>query len=132
LYSWAGLLTIKDLSAIRNRLSQEELHRLQQELILRFEPSQYMINGLLGFHSDYMYEIIIEGDDEKSADTWMDKVNFAFRAPVEVGNGKKLVITPCAGKVPIRSTDTTPQNILQNVKQKLDEILKPNPYTLAD
>src|SRR5699024_199574 len=53
--SWFGLITLSNLAELRTKMRMEQLEQMQQDLVSTFNPCLYGYNGILGYHSDYLY-----------------------------------------------------------------------------
>jgi hypothetical protein len=126
-----GMATPAELPTLRTKLSLEELSELQAEALKRMDPARYNINGFLGFHTDYMYTFLLEGEKSGIFDVWKEKVDFDFRKPFELGSGQKPVIKMNLVAVPLDGSYADAYEVIQSVKQTLNNLLRTQKVSLA-
>jgi hypothetical protein len=119
-----GIATPADLQSLRTKLSMEELAELQTEALRRMDPSRYNLNGLLGFHADYMYTFLLEGEDAGQFDIWREKVEFDFRKTFELTSGQRPVVRMNMAAVPLSGNYPDAFAAMQEVKQALNNLIR--------
>lgn len=88
--TWVGLVSLQNLSEIRTKFRLEELKLMQKDLVQLVNPGRYGIPGLVGFHADYMYLVILQSKDINAIDHWKEELNNDFSTSVELTNGKEI------------------------------------------
>src|SRR5699024_2099984 len=58
--TWAGFVTLSELSKIRTQLRVEELRHMQKDIIRAINPANHGVPGFVGFHADYQYFILLQ------------------------------------------------------------------------
>ncbi len=89
-HTWVGMVTLSELSQIRTQLRIEELEMMQKDLVRAFNPNNYGTPGLVGFHSDYIYPLILQSRDEQAFENYTDQLMQQFQTPVQLTNGKQI------------------------------------------
>ena len=130
-FSWTGFISILDVSTLRARYSADELSMIQMEFLKRISPAQYLVNGLLGFYSDYNYLFAVEGEDENSLEAWAEKMEFALRKPLVLPNGKQVVVNGDIVFTDLRGLEGSASDIIADLKRQLNDKNKGAKYSLA-
>ncbi|MDZ7714630.1 MAG: GAF domain-containing protein [Balneolaceae bacterium] len=123
-HSWLGLITLADLPSIRTKLRLEELHQMQKDLIKAFNPSQFGVPGIIGFHSDYVYTFFLQSKDEKAIEHWTKSLKQQFSEPFELTNRKQI-----NGNIKVGFTHLDPDisdsyQAVSNAKSALSKAMK--------
>lgn len=58
-----AMVTVKQVPTLRSRLRMEELKDIQQLIGDLLAPNRHGLSGLVGVHSDFVYTVLIHGDD---------------------------------------------------------------------
>ncbi len=125
LHTWFGLITPADLSKLRTKLRLEELHTMQRDVIALINPSDHNTNGLIGFHSDYIYAYLIQSTAPDAVEHWLTSANARVGGGFELSNGKEIDIAFKTGYTrldPQLYSDS--HSVLTAAKKGLNEAVK--------
>lgn len=90
LNTWVSLVTPSALSELRTKLRLEELDMMQKDLVKGLNPSRFGVPGFVGFHSEYVYLVLLQSRDSKAVNHWKEKLGDVFQHPFELTNGKQI------------------------------------------
>lgn len=122
--TWVGLVTLSNVSEIRTRFRLDELNLMQKDLVQFFNPGRFGIPGYVGFHSDYVYLVVLQSKDPNAAEHWEEELQEEFRSPVELTNGKEINSRLHFGTVSLTGEHKDSYQVVSVVKQALSESLK--------
>ncbi|MEX0769560.1 MAG: GAF domain-containing protein [Balneolaceae bacterium] len=123
--TWFGMLAIENLQQLRSRYRLEELQRLQRNLVQVLNPSRFGITGYIGFHSDYIFTFILQGEDASTPVRWMDSIRETLKKPVVLSDGQEIEIEVKTGYTEVSEENRESYEILQKAKSALSESVKP-------
>jgi hypothetical protein len=92
LHTWFGLITPENLSALRTKLRLEELQMMQQDVVSLIHPSAHDMNGIIGFHSDYIYAYLIQSESPDAVEHWLTSINARVSGGFELSDGQEIEI----------------------------------------
>ena len=122
--TWYGFVTISNLSSIRTRLRLEELKKLQKDLVKELNPSNYGLSGLIGFHSDYVYSFIMQGEDENLVEEWAASLKEKYAEPYETENKQAVQISLSFGYTCLHDDMKDVQQVQREAKSALSSAVK--------
>ena len=62
------MVTVKQVPTLRSRLRMEEIKELQQLIGDLLAPNRHGFSGLVSVHSDFVFTVMLHGDDSVIAD----------------------------------------------------------------
>lgn len=124
LHSWFGLITLSNLPELRTKLRMEQLDQLQRDIVSAFNPNQFGIPGILGYHSDYVYSFFIQNKDTNTVQTWTKSIKKKLADAFELTNGIHVNTGIKVGFVNLDSEYKDSYQVLSNAKSALSQALK--------
>ena len=118
---WFGLITIDNLSSLRTRHSVAELKEIQTLLVRALNPSRLGYNGIIGFHSDYIFSYLFTLESEEYHLNWLDTCFRDVRNKITLANGKTVEITLKAGFLKAEKADA--EWIIDGAKKALNNAM---------
>lgn len=88
--TWFGLVSPDEISSLRTKFRLEELQKIQEDFVKFLNPSLYGFAGYMGFHSDYVYTFVIQGERDEIVDEWVDKFKSRLAHGLRLSNGHTL------------------------------------------
>ena len=128
---WCGLIGIENLSEIRSRFRLEDLKKLQRLMVKALNPSRVGLNGLIGFHSDYVYSYILVSTGERHHEEWLKKINKDLRDRLDLGDGRKVEVNVQSGSKKIDSGVTSVDEMWKEVKHSLSSAIRNENATIS-
>ena len=125
-HTWAGMVTLSGLSEIRTQLRLEELDYMQKDLVRTINPSRHGVPGFVGFHSDYIYMVLLQSTDPQAIHHWVDELQREFSTPFELLNGKTIQTEVDIGFNKLSAQSGESYEVISNVKRSLSEQVKAN------
>ncbi|HKJ31564.1 MAG TPA: hypothetical protein VKA34_07030 [Balneolales bacterium] len=125
-YTWFGFVTVANLSSIRTRLRLDELKQMQKDIIHRINPSNFGISGIIGYHSDYVYSFIIQGNNNELLDQWIHDLNKKFSEPYLTNADQQIKIDITVGYLMVTEDKEDVHQIIQEAKAALSAAVKAN------
>lgn len=121
---WFGLIGLENLSELRSKLRLDDLKRLQRTLVKALNPSRLGYNGLIGFHSDYVYAYLFIGTDETHHEQWLKTNIHDMANKLDLQDERKISVSIKAGYVQLMGSDLTVDEVIDDAKQALSEALR--------
>lgn len=90
--TWFGLVSPDNVSQLRTKYRLEDLQRIQEDFVNFLNPSVYGFSGYIGFNSDYVYTVIIQGETDDVVTQWMGKFNTRLAHGLKLSNGHTINI----------------------------------------
>lgn len=128
---WCGLIGIENLSELRSRFRLEELKKLQRLMVKALNPSRLGLNGLVGFHTDYVYSYLLMAPEEKYHENWLMKIKDDLRDKLDFGDGRKVDIKIQSGSKKIDSDAQTTDDIWRDLKHSLSIAIRNENATIS-
>ncbi|MDX1640483.1 MAG: GAF domain-containing protein, partial [Balneolaceae bacterium] len=113
---WYGLVGIGNLSELRSRFRLEDLKKLQRLMVKALNPSRLGLNGLIGFHSDYVYSYVLVDRDENSHNKWLKTIKSDLKDKLDFGDGRKVEVQIQNGSKKVESDTKSEDNLWKEVK----------------
>jgi hypothetical protein len=117
---WFGLIGIDNLSEIRSQYRLDDLVKLQRIIVKAINPSRLGYNGIIGFHSDYVYSYIFVGMAEEHHKQWLKTNILDLKNKIELGDGRKIPVSINAGSTKLANNDRDIDEIINDAKQSLN------------
>ncbi|HLR32790.1 MAG TPA: hypothetical protein VK074_09885, partial [Fodinibius sp.] len=130
-HSWFGLVTLSNLPELRTRMRVDQLDQLQRDLVTTFNPSQYGYNGILGFHSDYIYSVFIQNKNPGALEKWIASLQERFSNSFELNNGMHIETGITIGSVKLERGMKESYQVLSKAKSALSEAMKSGQNTIS-
>jgi len=127
---WFGLIGLENLSEIRSRFRLDDLKKLQRILVKALNPSRLGYNGLIGFHSDYVYAYVFIGIDESHHDRWLKTNIHDLANKLDLQDERDVEVKIKAGYVELIGNDLTVDEVIDDAKQALSEALRGSKKTV--
>lgn len=121
LFTWFGLASPSNLSAIRTRFRLEELNNLQKNLVITLNPANYGIPGFIGYYSDYIYSFIIQSDNKNAVIDWVSGFREFFKKPYVSENGRNTEVRLQVGYTQINDKMQDVQQVIKEAKEALGQ-----------
>ena len=118
--TWAGFVTLSELSKIRTQLRVEELRHMQKDIIRTINPANHGVPGFVGFHADYQYFILLQSKNAAAFKRWKEAVDKRFSKPFVLSIGKQIESSVKTGFVKLESTFEESYDVVQRCKQVLN------------
>lgn len=118
--TWAGFVTLPNLSKLRTQLRVEELRHMQKDIIRALNPGNFGVPGFVGFHTDYQYFILFQSKDSEALARWKNAINEKFRKPFVLSIGKQIESRIQTGFIQMDSTFEDSYDVVQHCKQALN------------
>lgn len=128
MFTWFGLATLADLSAIRTRFRLEELMQLQRNLVIQLNPANVGISGIIGHYSDYIYSFIIQSENENAVSEWIKGIQKYFDKPYLSESGQEAKLQIQIGYTRINGSMKDVQQAIKEAKDAVSQVVK-NPDT---
>lgn len=128
---WFGLIGLENLSAIRSRFRLEDLKKLQRILVKALNPSRLGYNGLIGFHSDYVYAYIFVGAEESHHERWLKTNTHDLANKLDLQDERKVDIRIKAGYVELNDPDAVADELVADTKKALSIALRGDKTTVG-
>lgn len=123
-FTWFGLVTLADLSAIRTRFRLEELMQLQKTLVQQLNPANYGIPGIIGHYSDYLYSFMIQSDKEQAVTDWVNGLQKYFEKPYKSESGQEAKLQIQVGFTRLNSNMKDVQQAVKEAKDAISQAVK--------
>ncbi len=127
---WFGLIGLENLSEIRSRFRLEDLKKLQRILVKALNPSRLGYNGLIGFHSDYVYAYLFVGVDENHHERWLKTNMHDLANKLDLQDERNVEVKIKAGYVELEDSQASVDDLINDAKQALSEALRSNRKTV--
>lgn len=124
--TWFGFLTITNISSIRTRLRLNELKQMQKDVIYEANPSNFGIPGIIGYHSDYVYSFIIQGNDKNIIDQWFEELRNRYTKPYKTNADQLIDISLTVGSTLIKEDIVDVQQVMKEAKTALSSGVRNN------
>lgn len=121
---WFGLIGIENLSEIRSRFRLEDLKKLQRLMVKALNPSRLGLNGLIGFHSDYVYSYVLMSSDKNQHDEWLLTIKKDLKDKLDLGDGRKVEVHINHGSKKVESESRDVKELWNEVKQSLSSAIR--------
>lgn len=121
---WFGLIGLENLSEIRSKFRLDDLKKLQRILVKALNPSRLGYNGLIGFHSDYVYAYLFVGADESHHERWLQTNIHDLANKLDLQDERDVEVKIKAGYVELIGNDLTVDEVVDDAKQALSEALR--------
>jgi hypothetical protein len=105
-------------------LRLEELKTLQKDLVKALNPSNYGLSGLIGFHSDYVYSFIMQGEDKNMVQDWAASLKEKYTEPYVTENKQSLQISLSFGYTCLHDDMNDVQQVQKEAKSALSSAVK--------
>lgn len=128
---WCGLIGIENLSELRSRFRLEDLKKLQRLMVKALNPSRVGLNGLIGFHSDYVYSYILVSSGERHHKEWLRKIKNDLRGKLDLGDGRKVEVKVQSGSKKIDSDVASVDEMWKEVKHSLSRAIRNENATIS-
>lgn len=70
-HTWLAMLTFDEVNSLRTRYGVDQLRGLQKQVVTRVTPELDFINGVSGFHADYIYVVLLQSEFEDGINRWI-------------------------------------------------------------
>ena len=130
-HTWFGLISPENLSSLRTRFRLDDLHRLQKDTVSLLNPSNFGINGYVGFNSDYVYTFIIQSEQEDAVEQWLSAVHTQTNSGITMSDGNNVEISFKAGYTLLNPEYSDCHEVLTAAKKALDNAVKNEEATLV-
>ncbi|MGM0589975.1 MAG: GAF domain-containing protein [Bacteroidota bacterium] len=120
-HTWLAFVSPDDVSALRTQLRLDDLDELQQALITEINPAKFGMPGLVGFHSDYVYALVLQGNTEDMVKQWYRHVNHVLEKPLSLSNGKEIPVSLTVGFTRLDTDYASVQDVVKGAKKALGE-----------
>ncbi|MGM0505686.1 MAG: GAF domain-containing protein [Bacteroidota bacterium] len=121
-HTWFGLLSIDNIQEIRTAYRLESLNRMQLLLVGSLAPHRFGKNGIIGFHSDYVYAFLLQDRDPDAIDSWLQSVEMMVQDQVRISAEESVQLHLKAGYTSLGTNRGRDRHrIVQDVKQALSE-----------
>lgn len=121
-HSWFGLLSIDNIQKIRTTHRLESLKRMQSLLVGSLAPHRFGRNGIVGFHSDYVYAFLLQDRDSEAIKLWLRAVEAMVEVPVQISAEESVHLQLKAGYTPLLSGRGRDRHrVVQDAKHALSE-----------
>src|SRR5699024_10477370 len=124
--SWFGLITLSNLAELRTKMRMEQLEQMQQDLVSTFNPCLYGYNGILGYHSDYLYTFFIQDSNPDAVDKWVSSIRAKFTNSFELRNGMHIKTDIRVGSVQLTNDFEDSYDVLKRAKSALSQVMDAN------
>lgn len=128
---WYGLIGIENLSELRSRFRLEDLKKLQRLMVKALNPSRLGLNGLIGFHSDYVYSYVLISTDESHHNNWLGTIKNDLRDKLDFGDGRKVEVHVQTGSGKVEESTRGTDNLWKEVKHSLNSAMKNENATIS-
>lgn len=128
---WYGLVGIENLSELRSRFRLEDLKKLQRLMVKALNPSRLGLNGLIGFHSDYVYSYVLVSPDENHHQEWLNTVKSDLREKLDFGDGRKVEVHVKTGSGKVESDTEDINDLWKQAKRLLSSAMKNENATIS-
>lgn len=115
--TYLGLISPGDVPALRTKFGLEELQNIQSDFVRFLNPGMYGFSGLIGFNSDYVYVLVIEGKSESVVAEWMDKINSRLLHGLTLSNGHTINIDFRMGYTRVDDTSGGTYQLISKAKK---------------
>lgn len=121
-YSWFGLLSIDNIQKIRTAHRLESLNRMQSLFVGSIAPHRFGRNGIIGFHSDYVYAFLLQDRDPEAIKSWLQAVGAMVQQPVRISAEESVNLQLKAGYTSLDSNQGRDRHrVVQDAKRALSE-----------
>ncbi|MEX0593836.1 MAG: GAF domain-containing protein [Balneolaceae bacterium] len=121
-YSWFGLLAIDNIQEIRTTHRLESLRRMQSLLVGSLSPHRFDRNGIIGFHSDYVYAFLVQDRDPEAIESWLQSVEKMVKEPVRISAEESVQLHLKAGFTSLHTDQKRDRHrMVQDVKRALSD-----------
>lgn len=128
---WFGLIGIDNLSELRSRFRLEDLKKLQRLMVKALNPSRLGMNGMIGFHSDYVYSYVMMSSDKEQHDEWLETVRQDLKNKLDLGDGRKVEVLINYGSKEVESESGEMKELWKEVKQSLSSAMRNENATIS-
>ncbi len=128
---WFGLIGIDNLSELRSRFRLEDLKKLQRLMVKALNPSRLGMNGMIGFHSDYVYSYLMMSADKDQHDEWLETIRQDLRDKLDLGDGRKVEVLINYGSKKVESGSREMKDLWKEVKQSLSSSMRNENATIS-
>ncbi|MCG2588280.1 GAF domain-containing protein [Rhodohalobacter sulfatireducens] len=128
---WFGLVGIENLSEIRSRFRLEDLKKLQRLMVKALNPSRLGLNGLIGFHSDYVYSYLLMSRDKNQHDKWLQEIKLDLKDKLDLGDGRKVEVQIQYGSKKIERGAGDMKELWNEVKHSLSSAMRNENATIS-
>jgi hypothetical protein len=73
-HTWVAMLTFEEVNSLRTRFGLDHLKDLQRQVVKRITPDLETVDGVTGFHTDYIYVVILQSEFEDGARRWLHQL----------------------------------------------------------
>lgn len=123
-HTWFGLIGIENLSELRSRFRLEDLKKLQRLMVKALNPARLGFNGLIGFHSDYVYSYILVSTEENHHEQWLNRIKNDLKDKLDLGDGRKVEVLIQNGSHKVGPNSVLAENYWRDVKHDLNTAIK--------
>ncbi len=125
IHTWFGLITPGNLSELRTKFRLEELQMIQKDIVSLINPSAHDTNGIIGFHSDYIYAYIIQHKEQDAIERWLNQIDAYVANGFELSDGNQISISFKTGYTELNpATYSDSHSVLTAAKSGLNEAVK--------
>lgn len=128
---WFGLVGIENLSELRSRFRLEDLKKLQRLMVKALNPSRLGLNGLIGFHTDYVYSYVLVSSDENHHTEWLNTIKSDLKDKLDFGDGRKVAVQIQFGSKKVESDSDSVDNLWKEVKHSLSSTMRNENATIS-
>lgn len=128
---WFGLIGIDNLSELRSRFRLEDLKKLQRLMVKALNPSRLGMNGMIGFHSDYVYSYVMMSPDQGQHDEWLETIRQDLKDKLDLGDGRKVEVLINYGSKRVADGTGEMKELWKEVKQSLSSAMKNENATIS-
>jgi hypothetical protein len=86
IHAWVGYATAADYSAIRTRLSTDELKEFHRNILSQLAQNENGVATLVMYHADHIHGFIVFGKDEDDIQKWGSSLNKRIAKTVRTGS----------------------------------------------
>lgn len=122
-HTWVGLASLADLSSLRTKLRLEELRTVQSTMVKNLNPGRHGIPGVVGYNTDYVYALIVQGKDDSVPENLSESLKKEFATPVNIPGNRSLDLSIRIGFTKMREQENFDE-IYSQAKQALSESVK--------
>ncbi|MEX2602463.1 MAG: GAF domain-containing protein [Balneolaceae bacterium] len=121
--TWFGMCGIGNVRELRTRFRLDDLKRMQRRVVQLLSPSGFGLNGYVGFHSDYIYTFILQGDDPGIPEQFLESARMASSKPLVLSDGQEMQVDMNIGLTDLRPGDRELNEITARAKAALSGTL---------
>ncbi len=115
--TWFGLVSPDNISTLRTKFRLEDLYKIQEDFVKFLNPSIYGFSGYMGFNSDYVYAVVIQGETDEVITQWMNKFNTRLAHGLRLSNGHTINVDFKVGYTEVNEESANAYQLLTKAKK---------------